>query len=396
MGIDVVRLLAYGCLLACVTTDDVDRAIVVGNSASEHYRRGVDLYAKKQLDGAIRELNEAIRLDPTSASAHCCRAIALNDKGDFASAISGYSEVLRIDPKHVWAFNNRGNSRAARGEFAGAIADYSEAARLDPSYAPPFKNRAWILATCPIVSVRNGQKAIESAKTGCELTDWKEPSYLEALAAAFAEAGDFDSAISTQSKAMGLISDLAPRLKQYQDRRRLDGVAELNARLVQSRPLAFASHDQSRSLFIVPYDAILYLSPAGGSAGAVTEFGLGTSEDEHTAIFTGLPAEPQPNKEVKVGFVKAGSELHFYVKTDWGGIRWAFSHDANSKAARVAFGDRDNSLGREGSIVEKTGPTTWLLRLDDAGSVDVDDNDEDVLIEMRLVPAAPPAKPEVP
>jgi hypothetical protein len=43
-------------------------------------------------------------------------------------------------------------------------------------------------------------------------------------------------------------------------------------------------------------------------------------------------------------------------------------------------------MGQNGSIVEKTGASTWVLHLDDAGSADVDDNNEDVLIEIRLVP----------
>jgi hypothetical protein len=106
-----------------------------------------------------------------------------------------------------------------------------------------------------------------------------------------------------------------------------------------------------------------------------------------------LPAAPEPNNEVKVGFVAAGSQLYFYEKTEWNGIRWAFSHDTNSKESRVAFRDLENRRGQDGSIVEKTGTSTWVLHLDDAGSADVDDNNEDVLIEIRLVPASPPSKP---
>ena len=148
------------------------------------------------------------------------------------------------------------------------------------------------------------------------------------------------------------------------------------------------------AFFVVPYDAMLALTPVGGSAGAVTEFGLGTSEAKVRPVFTGLPHNPQPNGEVKIGFVAAGSELHFYEKSEWGGTCWAFSHDTKSEAARVAFFDRDNSLGLVGSAVEKTGPTTWLLHLDDAASFRLDsDNDEDVLIQIRLVPAKPRARP---
>jgi hypothetical protein len=74
---------------------------------------------------------------------------------------------------------------------------------------------------------------------------------------------------------------------------------------------------------------------------------------------------------------------------------WAFSHDTKSKEASEAFQDRDNSLRNNGSVVEKTGPSTWVLHLDDLGLLgDGDDDDNDVLIEIRLVPTSPPSKPK--
>ncbi len=393
MGIKAVWLIVAACFLGWETVAVSDETIGVSAPASVHQNRGIDWYAKNELDKAISEYNEAIRLDPASASTYCCRALVWYDKKDLDRAIADYGEAIRLDPKHIWSFNNRGNGWSAKKEFAKAVADYNEAIRLDPSFAAAYKNRAWIWATGPAELLRDGKRAVESAMLGCELTDWKDPAYLDTLAAAYAEVGDFDAAVKTQAKAIELVKDFDARLKAYQDKKRHSDTAKLDARLSQSRPLAFSSQMKSQAFFIVPYDAMLSLTPVGGSAGATTEFGLGTSEARHTPIFTGLPADPQPNGEVKIGFVAAGSRLHFYEKTDFGGIRWAFSNDLKSEAARVAFRDRDNSLGRDGSAIEQTGPSTWLLHLDDAASVDFDDNDGDVLIEIRLVPAKPRAKP---
>ena len=331
-----LRIAALGLMTStsflCLTTVIAsDQAPGVGVPASVHYNRGVDRHAKKELDKAIAEYNEAIRLDPNSASAYCCRGLAWSEKNDLDKAIADYSDAIRLDPKHLWAYNNRANAWAAKKEFAKAIADYDEAIRRDPSYAAAYNNRAWLWATCPDQKVRNGKQAVESAIRACELTDWKDANYLETLAEAYAEAGDFDAAVKAQAKAIDLTKDLATRLKLYQDRKPHHAPDALNARLSQSRPITFSSKEKSRTFFTVPYDAILYLSPLGGTAGAVTEFGMGTSEADHTPIFTGLPADPQPNKEVKVGFVAAGSELYFYEKTDWGGIQWAFSHDTKSE-----------------------------------------------------------------
>jgi hypothetical protein len=58
---------------------------------------------------------------------------------------------------------------------------------------------------------------------GCELTDWKDPTYLDTLAAAYAEAGDFEAAVKTQARAIELVKAFDAGLKAYQDKKRHRG-----------------------------------------------------------------------------------------------------------------------------------------------------------------------------
>lgn len=138
-------------------------------------------------------------------------------KNRYARAASRPWSVLGPDPPppDPWS---RVPFWLARRDYGRALADLEELARRHPEDPYPHKTRAWVWATCTDAKYRNGKRAVESATRACELSGWKEPASLDALAAAYAESGDFEAAISRQTEALDRVPPNSRRRPGYKAR----------------------------------------------------------------------------------------------------------------------------------------------------------------------------------
>lgn len=110
-------------------------------SAEDLVQRGLERDLSGDLQGAIADYSEAIRLDPTLAVAYSNRGAVLTDLADYQNAIVDLDEAIRLDPNFAGAYSTRGNARFLSGDVPGGFADWDKAIQLNPSLAIAYVNR---------------------------------------------------------------------------------------------------------------------------------------------------------------------------------------------------------------------------------------------------------------
>ena len=115
---------------------DCDQAIGLNPGDVDAYlSRAHALFNKGDYDRAILDYDQALSLGPNAANAYVARGAAYHKKGDNARAIEDLNQAIKLAPNDPTAFFARGAAYQAQNENDHAIQDYSEAIRLAPRFA---------------------------------------------------------------------------------------------------------------------------------------------------------------------------------------------------------------------------------------------------------------------
>ncbi len=167
------------------------------NHLGGHYNLGIALLHEGKTGEAINQFRAALAVDPRKAEIHNNLAIALRKAGLTSKAISEWKIALEFEPQNAAIRANLAIGLLEDGQVAEAVAQWREVLRLAPDSLAAELSLAWLLATAPEDSVRDGKAALQLARRASRAAAEGTFTTYRVLAAAYAETHDFNDAVDT-------------------------------------------------------------------------------------------------------------------------------------------------------------------------------------------------------
>jgi tetratricopeptide (TPR) repeat protein len=191
-------------------------------SAQASFNLATALTVAGQPVAAIAQFERALGQRPDYAQAHTNLGSVLLQQGNAARALEHLNEALRIDPASPQAHFSAAMAHETLGRYDATVSHLTRALQSQPDFAEAMAQLAWILAVAPDDRVRDVSRGVAMGERAVALKKRHDASALDALAAAYAAAGQFDRAVTVVGEALALnptnAADISARRELYRNR----------------------------------------------------------------------------------------------------------------------------------------------------------------------------------
>jgi Flp pilus assembly protein TadD len=163
-----------------------------------------------QLAEAERELSAAVRINPHDLELSQHLGVTLYQLNQLDQAVGVLQRAVGANPRNGTAWYFLANAHLRSRRLEQSIDSYRSAIAAAPNLVEAQNNLAWILSVHPDERLRSGEEAVDMAKKLCELTQFKESRFLDTLAVAYAETGQFEAAAETAKMAVEVARKATP------------------------------------------------------------------------------------------------------------------------------------------------------------------------------------------
>ena len=181
-------------------------------TAAGFLARGELWFEKGEIDKAINDYSEAVRLAPGDVSVYENRAYCYLRRGEFDKAIADCNEAIRLDPNLALVWSYLATAYSQKDEISQDIDKLKHEVKTDPKNLDAYARLATLLAKLPQHAIENRRKAVDAARKACELSGWQNWQYVAALANAYVDIGDYES-VAKYTERIGQMGDVADEAK---------------------------------------------------------------------------------------------------------------------------------------------------------------------------------------
>jgi arylsulfatase A-like enzyme len=190
------------------------------DEAAKRYREIIERHpesvpVRMLLDGVLKKsdrdderfelLRQVIALAPQKHDPYVELAHITYKGGDSAGAEKLLTQTLEIDPCLVSPRATLAHLVGERGDWTGQLQILKEGVDHCPFSDGLHNNYAYLLATSPDAANRDGEEALRIAKRVTDEMSEPRSDFLDTLASAYAEVGDFSNAVRVQQRVLQMV-----------------------------------------------------------------------------------------------------------------------------------------------------------------------------------------------
>jgi Flp pilus assembly protein TadD len=202
----------------------MDEALIHYKNASElkpdspevQYNLGQALRQNGKTEEAMSRFQIVLQIKPDFAPARRNIGYILLQQGKADEAEAQFQKLVELNPNDPDTHLYLGLCLFQLGKMAEARSQYEQALQINPADPQIQNSLAWLLAACPVASLRDGNEAVELARESNEITGGADPAVLHILAAALAQDGRYSEAVQTAQQALSLAQSNPALAKQLQ------------------------------------------------------------------------------------------------------------------------------------------------------------------------------------